>query len=322
MTTSSSMMSPETLRSSLTLFEVKPGMQYSEQVLKNLLPDVETALFFGKVFNLDHVQLSRLLALVVSTPLAEALFGGTDQHSVDLQDYVVDVCRQARLEMGDTKFGQAPPKGEILPAMWELMQVEVAQSIKDVAAKLESVVGLLPGKQGSMVFSSMLKMNARRPTLGDYKARIEHAPLKENLVILDVSGSMNARTVETIISDVVALSYNANAHMATVSTECHYWAPGSYGVDEILAKAAYGGTHYEQLAPLFDRDWGTVVTIADYDSSYGAMEHIGNVCVGSVDSLLDISLVNRPTFMAEVVGQLASEVRPLLIANSSRVLRN
>jgi hypothetical protein len=33
-----------------------------------------------------------------------------------------------------------------------------------------------------------------------------------------------------------------------------------------------------------------------------------------------VSLVNRPTYLAECVGQLAAKVRPLLIAATSYVL--
>ena len=115
------------------------------------------------------------------------------------------------------------------------------------------------------------------------------------------------------------MSYLANAHLAIVSNTCTYWPAGAYGSDDVLAKAEFGGTYYETLAPLFDRDWGTVVTVADYDSSYGAKDALAR-CTGHIDEVLDISLVNQPTFLAECVGQLADEVRPLLVANTSRVL--
>ena len=81
---------------------------------------------------------------------------------------------------------------------------------------------------------------------------------------------------------------------------------------DVLAKAEYWGTHYEQLVPLFEKDWGTVVTIADYDSAPYAKQALSG-CVGKVGTVLDISLVNRPTFLAECVGQLADEVKPLLV---------
>ena len=32
------------------------------------------------------------------------------------------------------------------------------------------MVNMLPGKQGSMVFSSMMKLNEKRPMLGNYVA--------------------------------------------------------------------------------------------------------------------------------------------------------
>ena len=249
---------------------------------------------------------------------------------MDLQDYLVGAYDETgwfvegivpdTMAAGDICFSPDVPKGEILPEVWKSLEVEVAKSIKDVAAKLESVVGMLPGKQGSMVFGSMMKLNAKRPTIGDYRARIQHAPQQKNLLILDVSGSMTEHTVRTIVDDVVALAYMANADLAIVSNTCTYWEAGTYDVDSVLRAAEFGGTQYEMLAPLFDRDWGTVITVADYDSSLSAKQHLTQNCYGRIDQVLDVSLVNRPTFLAECVGQLAAKVRPLLVGNSQYVV--
>lgn len=306
------------LTASLDLIEVKPGLKFSRAVLKEILPDVETALFFGKVYELDYIQLSHVLSTVLHSPLAEALFEG--DHSTELQDYIVDITEYiSAVDTGEINFSPDVPKGEILPAVWESLEVEVADSIKKVAEKLHSVVDALPGKQGQMLFRSLNVMNAKRPTIGDFRAKIHHAPAKENLVILDVSGSMTEATINTIVDDVVALSYMADAHLAIVSNTCTYWPPGAYGTDDVLAAAEFGGTQYEQLKPLFDRDWGVVITVADYDSSRSA-KGVLSTAVGRIDTVLDISLVNRPTFLAECVGQLADEVRPLLVGNTEYVL--
>lgn len=317
-----------TTRSSLEIFEIKPGVRFSVSTLRDLLPSAETVLFFGKVYELDAKQLAALLHKVLNTDLTSALFNEGDAHSADLQDYVLgyededgywhDGVVDSVTAEGVT-FDPDVPTGEILPEVWKQLEVEIAKSIKDVAAKLEQVVTMLPGKQGSMVFSSMMKMNARRPVIGDYKASVHHERVKENLVILDVSGSMNADTVRRIIDDVIALSYVANAHMAVVSNSCFYWTPGSYSVDDVLAKAQYGGTHYETLAPLFDRDWGVVITIADYDGSPAAKTVLGKV-KGHIDEVLDISLVNRPTFLGECVAQRAAKATPLLIGSTGHIL--
>lgn len=325
--TSSTLMKPSELKASLDLIEIKPGTKFSKATLKALLPDAETVLFFGKVYSLDARQLGNLLLEVLNTDVAHALLGEGGVHSTDLQDYLLDgyvdeygmwvdpIADALLMAEGDITFDPEVPKGEILPEVWKSLETEVAQSIKDVAAKLESVVNLLPGKQGSMVFGAMMKLNRNRPTIGDYRARVHHEPVKENLVVLDVSGSMNADTVARVIDDVIALSYMANAHMAIVSNTCTHWEPGSYDVDAVLARAEYGGTHYETLLPLFTgRDWGVVITIADYDSSMSAKNALASAS-GHIDQVMDISLVERPTFLAECVGQLADEVRPLLIAS-------
>jgi hypothetical protein len=337
-------MSSAELTRSLDLIEIKPGTKFSLATLKALLPDVETMLFFAKVYELDARQLGHLLLKVLGSDLSRALFAEGAEHSNDLQDYLIghyghdEDCpahdwagRECTCpgnwvagiidpaQAGDVTFAPVVPKGEILPEVWTQLEVTVAQSIKDVAAKLESVVNLLPGKQGSMVFGSMMKLNARRPTIGDYRASITHARQKENLLILDVSGSMTPGTIQRIIDDVVALSYTANAHMAVVSNTTTYWQPGTYSVDDVLASCEFGGTHYETLQPLFDRDWGVVITVADYDSSPSARTQLSR-CKGRIDQVLDVSLVGRPTYLAECVGQLAAEVTPLLIGTSDYVL--
>jgi len=327
-TTPTSTISSSDLSQSLTLVEIKPGIRFSEHMLKAMLPDVETALFFGATYELDHTQLSKLLQLVVNTPLADALFNG--DHSTELQSYcegVVNDWGQAEgwnpsVRSGQISYGPVVPKGEILPQMWEQMQVEVARSIKDVAAKLGDTVSKLPGKQGTMIFKSMMQLNAKRPVIGDFRAGVHHKPNKENLVILDVSGSMSESTIRAIVNDVVALSYMANAHLAIVSSTAIHWAPGTYDADSVLAEAEFGGTQYEQLAPIIKgRDWGTVITIADYDSSYQAKEVLARDGVCTIDTLFDVSLVNKSTHLAACIGQFAQSVKPMLIGNSRQVLR-
>lgn len=301
-------------KQALTIVQLRPDLQFPMAMLKTMLPDVETALFFAQIYRLNADELGTLLSQLFHSPVIEALTGEGGLHSDMLQDYLVDIGYQSYIQAGDIVFGEKQPKGEILPELWEANKVEIAKSIQQVAEKLKDVVAKLPGKHGEMIFRSMQVMNSKRPTIGDHKAHVHHAPQLPNLVILDVSGSMSERTIETIVEDVVALSWEANAHLAIVSNTCTHWAPGEYSIMAVLNAAEYGGTHYEELAPLFeDMDWGVVITIADYDSSYSAKPVIA-ATNGTIDTVLDISLVSQPTFLAEVVGQKAQDVRPLLIA--------
>ncbi len=306
---------PTTLSSSLELFEIKPGRRFSAQTLKDLLTTVEEVLFFGKLFHLDQHQLNRLMQFTLHSDVLDELLKG--DHSMDLQDYLVDVIDPA--VAGDIVFNPVAPHGEVLPAMWEDLEVQVAASIEMVAEKLAGVIDKMPGKQGRMVFNSLMTMNKKRPTIGDFKAGIHHDHQPDNLIIFDVSGSMTEHTVRTIVDDVVALSYKANAHLAIISNTCTVWGPGEYDSDGVLEAAEFGGTHYENLRDVLMNDWGVVVCIADYDSSHGAKEAL-RACTGKIELVLDVSLVNSPTFLAECVGQLADEVRPLMVANSSYVL--
>lgn len=320
METSTQTTSSADVQRQLEVVEIKPGLRFTVPVLQALLPDAETVLFFGKVFELNYQQLSRVMSLVLQSDLAQELHRG--DHSTQLQDYLVDdLDMPTTVSKGFITFNATVPTGEVLPELWRSMQIEVAASIKAVAAKLQSVVGLMPGKKGSMVFSSMMKLNKRRPTIGVHEASIHHAPVKENLVIFDVSGSMSQRTVERIVGDVVALSYEANAHLVVVSNTATHWEPGSFSVADVLKAAEFGGTQYEQLAPVLNmHDWGVVVTIADYDSSLSAKSALQRHVFKHIDQVLDISLVNQPTFLAECVGEFADEVRPILIADTPRVL--
>ena len=303
----------------LTPFEFAPGRKASWATLRRMLPDVETALFFGRAFKLDYKKLSKVIYTVFDgLPIVQALAAG--DHSTDLQDYIVDVVPTDVIQKAGVQFTGPTPQGVLLPAMWDYIDLEVAKSLLEVANKLTGVLDALPSKYGDMAFKHMAKVNRQRPTIvGTYGARIHHPNVVNNLLILDVSGSMTEATVRAIAGDAVALGWKANATFAIVSNTCQVWEPGTYSVDDVLRAAEYGGTQYETLAPLFDQDWGTVITIADYDSSYSAKAPIASK-PGRIASVIDISLVNRPTYLAECVGQLADKVEPLLIASSAHVL--
>ena len=303
------------LSEALEIISLKPGVSVSMGTLKQILPDVETALFFAMVYKLDVVQLRRMLVTLFNTnqTVREFLEGN---HSVDLQDYLVETVPDMVAE-GVVRFDNAPPpQGAILPEMWDSIEIKVASSIVEVADKLAATLDRLPGKEGRMVFQHMQVLNRNRPTIGDYRAAIDHPVVNDNLVIFDVSGSMTEPTVKAIAEDVVALGYKANAHLVIVSNTARHWEPGSYSVDTILSEAEYMGTHYEMLVPLFtDQDWDAVVTIADYDSSLDAKHALAR-CNGRIGQLFDVSLVNRSTFLAECLAPLADEVRPLLIGST------
>lgn len=311
-------LSSHDIKQSTKLFELGPAKFVSYATLEALLPDVETALFFARAYDLDYTKLSLLMKeLFKSTVIAELMQG---YHSLMLQDYLVDIVPDYMYSELEPNYVDRPPHAEILPQLWESLELVVANSIKEVADKLSGVLDLLPGKQGQMVFNHMAKLNRQRPTIGVYQAGVHHAPVVENLVIFDVSGSMSEQTVARLVNDVVALSWKANAHLAIVSDSAFYWEPGTYNVTDVLARAEYGGTHYEMLTPLLQRDWGTVITIADYDSSLAAAHHIKFNARGRIDTILDISLVNQPTFLAKALAPLARELRPILIGSSYYVL--
>ena len=298
--------------SEFDLFDLGNNKKISVAALRRLLPDIETALFFGKVYKLDAQKLGQLLKLTHNSSVLDALLEGN--HSTELQSYLVDVVPDHIDVEPYIGTPEAPKDSEVLAQLFASAEVEVAESIAKVANTLASTLDRLPSKEGQMLFKSMSTLNHKRGTIGVHKASIVHQSVPDVLVILDVSGSMSAETIRTIIDDVVALSWKANAHLAIVSNDTFLWEPGSYDSTAVLAKAQYGGTHYETLAPLFDnRSWGTVVTIADYDSAYDARRVIA-ATNGSVGTVLDISLVEQPTFLGECISTIAQNVKPLLVS--------
>jgi hypothetical protein len=245
-----------------------------------------------------------------------------NMHSMDLQDFLVAEFQDANGEwvypdevfLEGTPGTKAAVNAELLPEMWQGLEVEVADSISQVAETIANTISHMPGRTGEMAFRSLAKVNAQRPTIGQYSAHIQHQQVKEVLVVFDVSGSMSEPTVRTIVDDVVGLAYEANASLAIVSNSAFFYPPGGFSTDVVLQDAEYMGTHYEMLAPLFqDRNWDVVVTIADYDSSYAAANVLAR-CEGKIQQLLDVSLVDRSTFLAQCLAPLADEVKPLLVA--------
>ena len=298
--------------SEFDLFDLGNNKKISVAALRRLLPDIETTLFFGKVYKLDAQKLGQLLKLTHGGSVLDALFEGG--HSTELQSYLVDVVPDYIDVEPCIGTPKAPMNSEVLAQLFASAEVEVAESIAKVANTLAGTLDRLPSKEGQMLFKSMATLNHKRGTIGTFKASIQHQPVPDVLVILDVSGSMSEGTIRTIVDDVVALSWKANAHLAIVSNDTFLWEPGSYDSTAVLAKAQYGGTQYETLAPLFDnRSWGTVVTIADYDSSYDARRVIASTN-GSVGTVLDISLVEQPTFLGECISTIAQNVKPLLVS--------
>ena len=298
--------------SEFELFDLGNNKKISVAALRRLLPDIETTLFFGKVYKLDAQKLGQLLKLTHGGSVLDALFEGG--HSTELQSYLVEVVPDHIDVEPYIGTPEVPKDSEVLAQLFAMAEVEVAESIAKVADTLAGTLDRLPSKEGQMLFKSMASLNHKRGTIGVHKASIVHQSVPDVLVILDVSGSMSAKTIRTIIDDVVALSWKANAHLAIVSNDTFLWEPGSYDSTAVLAKAQYGGTQYETLAPLFNnRSWGTVVTIADYDSSQDAKRAIAQTN-GYVGTVLDISLVEQPTFLGECISTIAKEVKPLLVS--------
>ena len=288
--------------------------------LKKWLPDLKTALFFAKAYKLPVEKLSDLVFTLFNTPLFDELKTGV--HSTDLQDYLVGLFPDVIHIQQDVTFSteEAAPDDAFLQLI-ENAAVEIATSIQEVADSLGKVLHGLPGKSGEMVFENLAKLNVQRMSLGKFSAGIRHKPVAKTLVIFDVSGSMTKNTVTKIADAVVSMSYEVNASLAIVSYDTFVWNAGRFSTQEVLRTAQYGGTHYETLYPLLNEDWDVVITIADYDSSPSAKSTLAS-CTGSIGQVLDISLVNSPTFLSECVQQLATNPVKHLVQTPHRYVHS
>lgn len=287
---------------------------FVEAALKEALPDVESALWFAKAYDFTPEERGDLLWYLFSErSVIGALVNEGSTHSLELQDYLLSEGYEDDIQQGRVVFDAAAPHAEILPEVWKSLEVVIAASIKEVVDSLGDTLGKMPGKEGRMLMQSLMVMNAKRPTIGDYQARVHHERQVQNLWILDVSGSMSEGTIRAIVDEVVAGAYQANAHLAVVSNTTTVWIPGAYDSTSVLEACEFSGTHYETLVSLFDQDWGVVVSIADYDSSPDALRAFEDVR-GRIGEVIDISLVGRPTFLSQVLGSIADKVTPVLIA--------
>src|SRR5690606_18658388 len=91
-------LSAREVQDSLELFEIKPGTKVRVEILRDLLPDPSTALFFGKAYKLDYRQLSDLLYRLFKTTIIQTLLGEGDKHSTSLQDYIIDIVPAPELQ--------------------------------------------------------------------------------------------------------------------------------------------------------------------------------------------------------------------------------
>ena len=310
-------MSNTEVKDSLTLFRLDSKRLISVQKLKELLPDVQTAAWFGAYYKLSRTKLAELFLILFDSPVLKALMTEGYKHSTSLQTYLAQALSQddyVELRMQTVLQPEAPAPDLILPQLWEAAEVKVATVLREVADTITDVVDRLPSKNGKMVFRTLAKMNAYRPTVGVYEPHISHHRRASSLLILDVSGSMTEETIRTIAADVVGLAWKADAHLAVVSNTMTVWEPGGYDVKAILRAAEFGGTHYEQLAPLFNQNWGTVITVADYDSSWSA-KGVLRGCSSTIEEIIDISLVDRPTFLSESLGHMAKKITPMIVGS-------
>ena len=298
------------------------GRKYSLSALVRLLPTVEIALFFAKLMELSAAECGLLLKKVFdkSTLVAE-LTGGV--HSTSLQDYLTSVgdfipdLVQGGVEVVTDPYGSNTSLDEsVLAQLFESAHIYIAQSIRDVANKTHVLLEGMPTGAAEMHFKTMMKFNAQTGKMGTYSPTFVRPTALNNLVVLDVSASVSESTVGQIIDDVVGLAVKAQATLAIVSNSTTWWAPGTYSTQSVLCAAEYGGTYYETLLPLFHRDWGEVVSIADYDSSASVLTRFQAEASGSIERVLDVSLVNRPTFLGECLSTIAKSSEVMLLADS------
>lgn len=286
---------------------------FNEQKLIEVLDTPAKLVIFSRAMQLDHNGFRRLVKAMGYNGVAEimARWG----HSSSLQSYVVSndfisEPTQMSFILDDDDELKESDRANLLAEILSLASVKVIDKIEDLcrllAHQLVTNAGEAQTRLGFQFIQQYADAHKRvKPTYGLGIQRVVEGGTLDNLVILDVSGSMGTSTVNAITDEVIALAEEADATLAIVSNNCYYWLPGTATASAVRNAAEYRGTHYEELVKLLDeKDWGTVITIADYDSSLSAKQTIAAQVTTRVQQVLDISLVERPTFLSECVGQL------------------
>ena len=194
------------IHSSTEVTTFTSGRAFPTKFLQQALPDVETVLFFAKVYGLAPSDVSLVLHKCVPSETVDALTAQAGDHSMSLQDYLVEEFYDGSdWVYPDLEFLEALPgtkadvNAEVLPEVWKNLELTIAESIAKVAETIAGTIEHMPGRTGEMVFQTLAKVNARRPTLGSYEAGFHHKSIKRVLVVFDVSGSMTEPTVRTIV---------------------------------------------------------------------------------------------------------------------------
>jgi len=298
----------------IDLVDVKAGVVFPLSTLKKILDTNRRLATFAAHFQLDQYELGSLLRLVrPGVTMVQFLSDSAAFHSMELQTYIVGLGFEHDIRAGEIDAPDEVGDDELLVELFEQFRVKVATQIDDFAVEMDAALKSAKPKKAKKVLRRMRKLHKTVTKIGLEELVIERYGQEPVLVILDVSASMGEPLIEAIVEPVVAMAVEADAYLAIVSNTTTWWRPGEFSVASVLAAAEFQGTKYETLKVLLDKDWSTVVTVADYDSSMGAKHAIAD-CTGKIGQVLDISVVECPTFLSECVGQLAGEVRPLMVA--------
>ena len=290
--------------------------------LKEAVPDIETAVFFAAALDLSLHDTSCMLERLFPHESVVRFFTEGD-HSTTLQQYIVDPQYVPGVhDMPVSQYVGQPPQSVLLTHLLDYATTPVGSSIAEVASSIGTILSKFPHKAGNMSLRHLANFNHRRNQVGSFSATIQHQPEERNLVILDDSGSMGPQLIQAIADEVVALSYSINATLVLVSNTARRWAPGAFTTASVLEHTQFGGTYYEELQPVLNESWDRVVTIADFDSSGSAADYLRRKAKGSIGTIYDVSLVNRPTFLSIALNHLASKRHQIFLANSYSPINN
>lgn len=284
--------------------------------LEDILTSLEVTLFFAKALELSVNDRSRLIRAIHKTDLIDELLNG--EHSIDLQDYGID--DPDNWVPTDEWVDALPvesmvPDSEFLLSIFDDIKVVIASTFVEFTTMLAEVMDAIPSDQAQLMLEDAAKLNYKTNTFGTTQVSVAPIMSLPNALILDDSGSVTRQTFEALVSEYVAVANTHQMHVILVSNTARHFAPEEVSVANLMSVAQFGGTHYEELIRndiLGNMEWGTVITIADYDSSPAAAQVLQNAR-GRIGLLLDLSLVNRRTYLSEVIGHLADDFKQVLV---------
>lgn len=313
----------------------KPERFISAEKLAGIVTTARSAMMLVKMLGEQvadpAVTLGRIFSVLKLGTVADYISRGG--HSTELQTWwdeqgiSIPIPDKEEVLIDDPAAPSDKPDDVDDETLFDLVNnslVKLPESIQELADGLFiEVLSNLPTGRASYVIEHFQQVS-KFGTFGTMKTGLEYEKNTNACVVLDCSGSMGYRLGEAIANAVVHLANELKCDLILVSSAAKRLPAGTFSAETVKRNWQNAGTYYNQLVPHFkdiSQSYDVVVTIADYDSIPSHKIEIAKLCKAKVHTLYDICVqyveqspgVAKSSFLAECLGQLAKEVKPVFV---------